>query len=423
MIKNLISRLRKEEILFNSLLLTFFSLLSTGFAFLVHVVSTRLMTKADYGVFSPLLDLSLLLTLPGEAFRFVSARDTASLKNDEVGLRTYLRSSFVYSTLFGLALAVIIFPSIGFLESFQRVSDPVPFIIIAVSSIFAYPASVLMGGIQGLKMFFLLGFLGAFAAFSRLVLSSLFIYLGFRYNGALLGGMIAFVLSSAWGVWALRKFFWGEIDRSRVMKLTDYFKHMLPAFSTVMLFKILIYIDGPMVKHYFSAEVSGDYGAATRIGKGLLFLLASVNYVVLPSMVHKFNENGHRESLKVLWKGIGIALIMALSFAGFFALFPKYLITIIWGSKYANISKEFVAFTFAYIPFILMYIVVNHYIVIKSFWLAVVFGFGVVGIIGGISLFHSSLMQVILVIGVVGISMFLWFAIHSAVILLKKGDG
>ena len=90
--------------------------------------------------------------------------------------------------------------------------------------------------------------------------------------------------------------------------------------------------DLVLVKHFFSAEIAGEYSVASNLGKAAFFISGAVSGIVFAVVIRKLNEGVNE--LPVILLSVFVAagagsVIILLSF-----LFPVEIITTLFGERY-----------------------------------------------------------------------------------------
>lgn len=160
--------------------------------------------------------------------------------------------------------------------------------------------------------------------------------------------------------------------------------------------------DIVLVRSLFSAKEAGWYAGVAVLGKIIFYASAAIGQVVLPVVAER-SYNG-KKTLKVM--GSAIAMVSVISFVCLliFAIFPKMVIHLLFGSSY----DPAVPYLFPFAVFMVMYSVINIIVMglIASSKTGIwrVFAFAAIAQCIGIYLFHTTIGTVVTVnIVVIGI--------------------
>jgi O-antigen/teichoic acid export membrane protein len=103
----------------------------------------------------------------------------------------------------------------------------------------------------------------------------------------------------------------------------------------MILFVLIFNLDVIFAKILFGAEIAGKYSVASLIGKIILFIVSSICTVMLPVSSEKYLRGN--DTRNVLKKTLGLALIVCIFGMLAFLLFPKLILSILFGSRYISI--------------------------------------------------------------------------------------
>jgi O-antigen/teichoic acid export membrane protein len=158
-------------------------------------------------------------------------------------------------------------------------------------------------------------------------------------------------------------------------------------------------MDVILVKHFFNPYTAGLYAALSTLGKIIFFAFGAVSAAMFPIVVdlherEQEHKNVLRNSLAIV--SVGGAVILFLYF-----FLPKLVIRLLFGSAYLSVASLlgfFGVFTFL---LSLASIFVYYFLSINKINFVFLLVLASLAEIIGIYLFHSSLLQVVLVLNVV----------------------
>ncbi|MFH1258568.1 MAG: oligosaccharide flippase family protein [Elusimicrobiota bacterium] len=375
--------------------------------YLFYMFISRMLGPANYGAFNSLQALFLIFFLPAETIRLVITKYVSNLKvSENLGeINHLIRQSFFRLFAVGLLGAMVIVILSPGIARFLKLDDFKPVWVVALLIPLILTAPVGFGLLQGLQRFVVLGMSTFVATIFRLISGVLFVWAGWGISGALGGLLTQNIFTLLIIFWVTRSLFKEE----RLIKQTsrqDIYTYFIPVAIALSSLAVLTNIDMLLVKHYFTAEEAGFYSAASLLGKAVVFLAGGVILIMFPKVSELDAQK--KQTFLLLKKSLVYSIIIALTSALIFTAAPNLLIKILFGKKYISAAPALlIDFGYAMIPLILLNVIVNYNLAIHR-WKFLYF------LVGGtivhcllLTVFHRSLQQVILVIGVSGLVNFL----------------
>ena len=165
--------------------------------FFYQIIMGRLLGPSEYGVLTTLISLLYIAGAITGTFQTSVTRNIATynaqnnkykIKNffNKITIRFFILACFIF-----ILLVLLLKP----ITSFLNMDSSLPFIILGVVIILGSLNSVAAGIIQGMGRFKILGFNSILGTTLKLLLGILFIYLGFKSFGAVIGIMLSIVIT------------------------------------------------------------------------------------------------------------------------------------------------------------------------------------------------------------------------------------
>jgi O-antigen/teichoic acid export membrane protein len=383
--------------------------------FLYQILMGRFLGPSEYGILTTLISLfyiasALTGTFQTSSTRYISAY---TAQNNLIKIKNF----FIKMTFRFFILSIIIFALIMILlkpvTSFLKMDSFYPLIILGVVIIIGSLNSVAAGTIQGMGKFKILGFNNTLGTFLKLLLGVIFIYLGLKSFGAILGIILSMLIAYVILLIPLKnilKLKASDNENSNI-DIKDFYKSTFLILISTILLTLITYFDIILVKHFFSSADTGYFSAASQIGKIILFFPASISVVIFPRFSEKYEKN---ESLRgTFLKSILIFLATSIVFLLLYYFFPEQITKIIYGAVFIKITSKLIFLYGLYMTIIgLINLQVFYFISIKKFWyLSYLFIFILVEMIL-IFLYHDTLEIVIYIEIIIS---FLLFLINSIV--------
>ncbi|OGC47201.1 hypothetical protein A2886_00965 [candidate division WWE3 bacterium RIFCSPHIGHO2_01_FULL_42_13] len=340
------------------------SFIGSVFAYLLQIFLGRWLSVSDFGTFTALLSVYVILGVLATSFTtsLIKLVSNLSTQNKYGTLtRIFLELSTVVLGV-GSLLFTLIFLFRQQLASFLSISDPNLLIYFGAFLGLSFLVILPIAYLQGLLKF------KAYAAFSvstqflRLIIPVLIVMAGFKLAGAFVGMGLSFAGSYLIGTWMLSKHFLKSDDVS----LKHYYKNVLAFAGSVLFVQIgltlLNNIDIVLVKHFFDETSAGLYAGLVTTGKVLLFGASTVGVVMFPTISSAY---GNGEDVLEKFRPLLILQIMVVIVGVVvFTLMPNFITRVMFGASYLASAELLPRFSI----FVGMYVLINFMIL---FFLAV----------------------------------------------------
>ena len=164
-------------------------------------------------------------------------------------------------------------------------------------------------------------------------------------------------------------------------------------------------IDLVLVKHFFNAVESGYYTAAGLLGKVLFFATLSISQVMFPKVSELHDKKEKHKHLLI--RSLLISLAIIIPTIVIYYLFPRLVVNILFGPKFLEIIPYIGPFAIIMGLFSLIYIITFYKLSInKKRFLYILVLFNIIQITL-ITLFHSSITQIINILIVYMLTLFI----------------
>lgn len=360
--------------------------------YLYHLIVGRLLGPSLYGEFASLISVIGLLGMIPAAVGLVIVKQISSAKNQvEISnlISWFKTKVFVVSLLFSLLILI----SSPFITSFLHIDKISYLLLISISFLFSLQAGFNRFILQGLLRFkeFVITIL--IENTSKLLISIIFILVGFAVSGALTGIVIASCLGFFLTNYYLRT---KHKNASGISpKLKPMFLLTIPILIQSISTTSIYTMDVVLVKHFFSSHNAGIYASLSTLGKIIFFGAGPINAVMFP-LVAKQSSRGENYR-QVLLYSFAATVIFAVGVCFFYKLAPELAIYLLFGSLYLESSKLLIWFGIFISLFTLSFLLINFGISLgKNIIVVFPLIFAALQIIL-ISLFHETILTVVIV--------------------------
>lgn len=353
-----------------------------------HFVMARMLNIADYGALATLMSIFYIFGIAMESIQTIITKYSSHEKNSgkiKSILIKSLRKGFKISAIFFvLYLLLIIFISkpLGINYGLMALSGLVIF------SSFLLPIN--RGILQGKKKFNSLGFNMVFESSIKIILSVIFVIIGWKVYGAIagvvIGAFVAFFLSFI----NLRKIL---SSKERFFKIKDIYGYSLPVFSMIATIMIFYSLDIILARAFFPGEIAGQYAIASMLAKIIFFGTFPISKAMFPLSSEASRDKNKKQAKNILTQSLlilGFGVLVALVV---FWAFPELLVRIFSGSYYILSSKIliYLALAMGLLSFTNLLLLYKLSLgKIKNYWFVFIF---IVFEIILLSIFHKNLFQ------------------------------
>jgi O-antigen/teichoic acid export membrane protein len=229
-------------------------------------------------------------------------------------------------------------------------------------------------------------------AVGRISFAVLFVSAGFGLTGAFAGSALASAICLGYTLYSVR-LHWA-FERTELH--LDLIRTMVTAggiVATTSCLTVMGFIDVPLVKHFFSANEAGIYGAVSVCGKMLFFLVGFIPTVVLPKAT---TRTAQRLPVKpVLLQGLAATLALSSCALLVFYFYPGLVVGITYGAKFMPAAQYIFVYGLAMTFLAGTGVVTTYKIGMHRFGFVIPLAAIAIGEVLGIHMLHRTLWDVI----------------------------
>lgn len=370
------------------------------------------LSKAEFGVLSSMLGLMMVIAAPMAAIQNTLAHFTGNLiKEGRIGNIRVLARQWTNRILFiSIPLMILLVILRNPLASFFHLATPWPLILVGLALFVSVLSPVFGGVLQGMQAFVLMGFPGLANGFVRLCLGGILVLI---VAPNAISGLSAHAGGALCATVLLYFFYRRRLPQSMptdtIAEQSD--RYFWASLAALFSFSILMNMDVVMVKHYFKdPDDAGIYARASMIGKTLIFLVQPIAGAMFPKVVSRGNLT--KEQKFTLFRSLGLAGLIVIGGVLLCTLFPQIPLLILYRDHAP--APDMIALVrlvcWAMAPLGLVFLLMNFEL--AQHRLACVFPLALcaAAFVGGVAIFHNSLVQVVVV--------FLTVSLISLVVLI-----
>lgn len=365
------------------------------FMYAVHIAAKR-MAKEEYGVFTTLLQILNLMSIPAAGLQSVFAQQTAAALSPEQHhqLTGAFRAVLKWTFLFWLVIAVTVLLLSPQVQATLQINNPAALYILLLVGLGSLWLPIMYGLLQGVQSFLWLGLatitngVGRFLSVTVIVL-----LLGGQAAGAMGGALLGIVAALAVCFWQTRALWQGE---SSPFNVRDWMGRIIPLTLGLGTCMFMLSADMIVVQAYFPAKQTGLYAAAGMIGRALVFFTIPLAAVMFPKIVR---SAARAEPTRVLGHALTATFIMGALAATACTLFPALPLWLVYDESFLAIAPLVPWFAWCMLPLTLANVLINNLLARSQFtsipWLmAVAAGYGT-----ALFYFHDTFFSVVRTLG------------------------
>jgi O-antigen/teichoic acid export membrane protein len=332
MLRKALQKITQDTFLKNNIIFFISSLFVAFLNYLYHPVIGRMITVEQFGEVQTILSFVFLSGVMLTVFRMIVL--DISKNNEENKENT--SSLFTLAVLIHMPILLFLIIGSPFLSSFFSFSTSWSFALFSLCLALSIPHTFYSSHLNGKNNFLTLSISNIIPAAGKILISAIFIYLGFAIYGAILGLLISSLISIIYIRYNISGF---HISlQKNFIKIKEIIRKEISyatlIITSLSLITFLYSGDILIVKHFFSPEIAGAYAGIATIARIIFFITASVSAVMISSVKI---SNTKSENKIIFIKGLKIILLVGGLTSLFFILFPKFVISILLGEKYLSL--------------------------------------------------------------------------------------
>lgn len=315
----------KNNLIKGSLILLILFGLYNLFNFLFQSLMAYKLSLADFGILGSLFYIVYFMGIFTESIQTVITKYTSTEKDDgKINniLRRSIRKALIISTILFIIYLIV---SIGLSQLTQI---PYPLFALTGLVIFFYILlPVTRGVMQGRKRFVALGSNLVIESTVKLIISVLFVFLGMKVYGAMLGTVLGLALSFLLSLIPLEKIL---KSKEKIAKTIGIYNYSGPIFILVFSIMAFYTIDIIIAQIVFPKDLAGYYTIASILSKVIFWGTQPVSKAMFPITAEKA-KNNNLENHKNYLLSLGIVVFLSLCALVVFYFFSSEITTLFSG--------------------------------------------------------------------------------------------
>jgi len=391
-------KLVRSEFVRHGLLVFGASQVVNVFAYIFHLAMLRKLGVVQYGALSSLFAGLTVASVPSTILTMIVVKFSAEFKavGDLPKVRRLHERMLVGTGLCALGVFLAGWLARNEIAGYLRIRESAPVVAtVAVLCVYVMlPSSrAVLQGIEDFKRF---AISTAIEGAGKAVFGIALVLAGFQLTGAITGFAVASFLSLSYAAAAVRRHLRFlppvplSLDVRRIVLTTG------GVTAGILGLTVLSQLDILLVKHLFSQRDAGIYGATSVVARMLFFLVAFIPQVMLPKAIGRAISG--RSPRRLLAYAAGLTLALSTAGLAFFLFFSGALVARMASPDFQDAARYVFRYGIAMTILAAFTLVATYKMGLHRFDFVPPLVVGTVAEIVAISLFHTSLMQVITII-------------------------
>jgi O-antigen/teichoic acid export membrane protein len=311
------------------------------------VVFTRLLGAGGYGSLAALLNLTVILFVPGAALQVAAAREGTLGRLGRGGELAGTLSRWTRRLLAGLAaVAVVSIIARAPLAGLLNVDQQWAAAAVPPTAALWLLLSIQRGLLQASQAYKAVGLSVVLEAAGRLAAGLVLVGAGLDVTGAYLGTMASLAFTAVALSFVLRRRLGPPVRHAAQHRLRALARRAAVPISALTLVAALQNVDVIMAKHVLPEDPAGVYAASTVAAKAVLWLAIGVGLWVLPEATRRAASG--EDPRAVLLRALGLVGAIAAVALVAYATVPGLVLRVAFGSEYESGDTILLALGAAY---------------------------------------------------------------------------
>lgn len=368
------------------------------FSYLFQIFVARSYGPEDYGIFSSLYALFLIMTIPMNTISTVISRYTSEYKV-EGGygkIKKLVFLSFKRLGIFGILGFILMLIASYPISLFLKITL-IPVLILSTCVVFQFLVPINHGLFQGLQKFKLRGISENIGPLIRMFFAFIIISLGFGINVIIFTFPLSQMLTFLFSFYFLNKLLSTREINGR-LDVKGIYAYSYPILISSSIILLMQNVDILLVKHFFLPAEAGIYAVASNLGKIIIFVLAGISESIFPKVSELDSSN--RSSLKILKHGLFYASLISIAFILCSSLFSEWITVLLFGKQYMSSAYLLPYFSISMSLLGIATILFRYNMAIKNFRYILPLSLSFLGEVAAVMLYHNSLLEIVIILNI-----------------------
>ncbi|HEV2327314.1 MAG TPA: oligosaccharide flippase family protein [Verrucomicrobiae bacterium] len=324
--------------------------------YLVHPIVSRGMPESEYGVFTTLLQVGTMMTIPAGGLQPVIAQQQSRAITGEQQREVASEFRAVMQAMFFIWLVFAVITGIFWHQAVAglKIQNPMALVMTLFIGLASLWSPLVQGMLQGRQNFLWLGWMTISNGVGRLAVVSIvvLVFHGWAAGamGSVLAGMAALIVI---GLWQARDVW--SIAGTRV-HWADWLSRVIPLTLAVGAGNFMLSADMVFTQKYFPGDKTGYYAAAGMIGRALVFLTQPLVMVMFPKLA-RASATGEKSNALALTLGTTVFFCGCAALGA--TILPRLPMRVMYPPAYLVAAQLVPWFAWCMLPLTLSQVMIN----------------------------------------------------------------
>jgi O-antigen/teichoic acid export membrane protein len=306
-----------------------------GMAVLFTVVFTRILGTDGYGSLAALINLTVILLVPGSALQVVAARQGTLGRLGRGSELAATLDRWTRHILLGLALVTVLSVLLRSpLAAVVNVDQEWAAAAVPVSAALWLLISVQRGLLQSSRAYRPVAWSLVLEGVGRMLGGLVLVAAGLEVTGAFMGLLVAYAAIAFALHRSLRARLGPSSLESEPHPLTRLVRTAAVPIIGLVLVAALQNVDVIMARHSLDSDTAGVYAATTVAAKFIVWVAVGIGLWVLPEATRRAADG--EDPRPVLTRALGIIALLSIPALAAFGIFPTFLLKVAFGPDYES---------------------------------------------------------------------------------------
>ena len=306
-----------------------------GLAVLFTVVFTRILGTNGYGSLAALINLTVILLVPGSALQVVVARQGTLGRLGRGGELAATLDRWTRHVLLGLALVTVVSVAARApLAALVNVDQQWAAASVPVCAALWLLISVQRGLLQSGQAYRPVAWSLVLEGVGRMVGGLVLVGVGLEVTGAFLGILVAYAAIALALHRALRGALGPSSPETERHPLTAIIRKSVVPIAGLIIAAALQNVDVIMARHSLDSDAAGVYAATTVAAKFVVWVAIGIGLWVLPEATRRAAAG--QDPRSVLLRALGIIGALSIPALAVFGLLPRLVLELAFGPDYQS---------------------------------------------------------------------------------------
>ncbi len=333
-LKGSVTALLKHPFLAGSMLVLFGVNLYNFGQMIFHLIVGRLLGRTGYADIAVIVSILGIVIIVQQAFGLTIVKFISSDKNEK-SIINFTRWVILWSLCLGIFLSLAFLALSPLLINFLHINQPNSILILSPTIILLVFLNTARSIFQGLLKFGSYVLVNLSEVVTKLLLSVIFILLGWEVFGVMVAIVIGVLCSSLLTYFLLTRYIVGKRDKPP--DILPLFKYSVPVFFLSIALTSMCSTDIILVKHFFTADEAGLYAALAKLGSIAFFGAAPIASVMFPHISR--NHSRGKSYNRFFYLSLLLVLAISIPVVVIYKIFPILVIKFLFGSQFIGGSE------------------------------------------------------------------------------------